>query len=484
MRTLFCSLPLRSAAAAAEEMVGLRAELSSVRQELESEKMNVRSLSTELATAHSATLRAEKQHEEILSVLEKRKHEMKEELKRVAYCHEEDIRKLKAEIRDLELDRRSGSQQTGEGVAARPVYNDSSQSPGMTLTATTTTEDLASPDRHAKIANASAIATFEKNLVNLRSKLRVGLKVTLWDEGGHVHAFKALLTLDRLYEALVFSPAAGTKSAFSMFSQRVEVEPIKIRDIDECCPGAAPDQSIMSVLGLSGQGAASDENAEDILVIKIGAKVVDGESLRVVSLKLSGRVERDFLHSAISTMISDMHVSRGKGSPSLSPSAAAGPVAINRPTQLNAAGQSLNKLAREVVTHSNADMAMACKAMFDTILHERSPADGTTTDSPILNLFTYTLQTLKAKEDGSPDRIEKADGRWGTDTNSDLQGQLQAERSNFAKVMQQVTTTRTVTPSASRDVTGLGTSPIEALQHMKRSLPFHFFFRYLPSRTI
>jgi chromosome segregation ATPase len=128
MRTLFCSLPLRSAAAAAEEMVGLRAELSSVRQELESEKMNVRSLSTELATAHSATLRAEKQHEEILSVLEKRKHEMKEELKRVAYCHEEDIRKLKAEIRDLELDRRSGSQQTGEGVAARPVYNDSSQS--------------------------------------------------------------------------------------------------------------------------------------------------------------------------------------------------------------------------------------------------------------------------------------------------------------------------------------------------------------------
>ena len=45
-------------------------------------------------------------------------------------------------------------------------------------------------------------------------------------------------------------------------------------------------------------------------------------------------------------MISDMHVSRGKGSPSLSPSA--GPVAINRPTQLNAAGQSLNKLAREV----------------------------------------------------------------------------------------------------------------------------------------
>ena len=206
-------------------MVGLRAELSSVRLELESERVTVRSLSTELAAAHAGTLRAEKQHEEILSVLEKRKHEMKEELKRVAYSHEEDIRKLKAEIRDLELDRRSGSVQTAGGAAARPLYSDSSMSPGVTLTATTTTEDLSSPDRHAKIANASAIATFEKNLVNLRSKLRVGLKVTLWEEGSHVHAFKCLLTLDRLYEALVFSPAAGTKSAFSMFSAASGINP-------------------------------------------------------------------------------------------------------------------------------------------------------------------------------------------------------------------------------------------------------------------
>lgn len=328
-------------------MVGLRAELSSVRQELESERLTVRSLSTELASAHAATLRAEKEHEGISSVLEKRKHDMKEELKRVGYMHEEEIRKLKAEIRDLELDRRNGPQQTGETVTARPQYSDSIQSPGTTLTSTTTVEDLSSPDRHAKIANASAVATFEKNLVNLRSKLRVGLKVTLWEEGHHVHSFKCLLTLDRLYEALVFSPAGGIKGPFAMFSQKVEVEPIKIRDIDECCAGSAPDQSIMSVLGLSGQAAASEESAEDILVIKIGAKVVDGASLRVVSLKLSGRVERDFLHSAISTMISDMHVSRGKGSPSANP-------ALNRPTQLNAAGQSLNKLAREVTAANNA----------------------------------------------------------------------------------------------------------------------------------
>lgn len=56
----------------------------------------------------------------------------------------------------------------------------------------------------------------------------------------------------------------------------------------------------------------------------------------------------------------------------------------------------------------------------------------------MLIICTSALKTLKAKEDGSPDRIEKTDGRWGTDTNSDLQIQLQAERSNFAKVMQQV----------------------------------------------
>ena len=73
-----------------------------------------------------------------------------------------------------------------------------------------------------------------------------------------------------------------------------------------------------------------------------------------------------------------------------------------------------------------------------------SAADETYTDFPN-PLFVFAQQTLKAKEDGSPDRIEKADGRWGTDTNSDLQVQLQAERSNFAKVMQQVTSARTVT---------------------------------------
>jgi hypothetical protein len=189
------------------------------------------------------------------------------------------------------------------------------------------------------------VATFERNLVTLRSRLRIGLKVHLWEEGqgSHINSFECLLTLDRLYEALVFT-AVTTKKGFSMFiSQKIEVVPVKIKDIDECCVGGASmmDLSLMSVLGLSGQAGTSEENAVDTLTIKIGAKVVDGESLRVVSLKLANRADRDFLHSAISTMISDLHVSRGKNAPQ--PTVSAG-----RSPPLPPTGQSLNKLARDV----------------------------------------------------------------------------------------------------------------------------------------
>ena len=108
-----------------------------------------------------------------------------------------------------------------------------------------------------KAASASTVATFERNLVTLRSKLRQGIKVYLWEEGAtsHVHSFECLLTLDRTFEALLFTAAANRRGTFSIFSQKVEVEPIRIKDIDDVSTGAAPmvDLSLLSVLGLSGQ---------------------------------------------------------------------------------------------------------------------------------------------------------------------------------------------------------------------------------------
>ena len=357
-------------------MNDLRAELAAVRAELETEKSNSRSLSSELATAVGETEIAVSQRADMFAIMERRKEEMKEELRKVHREGEEEVRKLKAEISDLKDRQVTGATKDNR---AQPIHHtththshvteshvtkshpphhtetaaptastttsSSSSAPAVngTVTSTTSTSDDVIVDRSIK-ANASEVATFERNLVNLRSKLKVGLKVVLWEEGHNGH--ECVISLDKGYEALVFA-AAGGKKGFASFLQKAEVAPIKIKDIDEHCAGAAPSTEVgyLSVFGYGEQLGSADQNAIDTLTIKIGAKVVDGESTRVVVLKLANRADRDFLHSAISTMISDMHVSRGKNSNSSS--SAASPT-TNRPTQLNAAGQSLNRLSREV----------------------------------------------------------------------------------------------------------------------------------------
>ena len=74
------------------------------------------------------------------------------------------------------------------------------------------------------------IAIFEKNLAGLRARLVKGMKVHLWEEGCgcHVHNFECLVTLDRGFEVLSFAgTSAARRGTFSMFSQKVEVDPIR-----------------------------------------------------------------------------------------------------------------------------------------------------------------------------------------------------------------------------------------------------------------
>ena len=76
-----------------------------------------------------------------------------------------------------------------------------------------------------------AIAGFEKNLATLRSKLRQGLIVHLWEEGPHSHvqSFECLMSLDRHLDSFSFSsPATLRRGAFSLFSQKIEIEPIRL----------------------------------------------------------------------------------------------------------------------------------------------------------------------------------------------------------------------------------------------------------------
>lgn len=333
--SLFSSLDPRSAVAAQEEMAALRLELANARSELEAERLISKKVSKELSASQLEEQRATALVTDLKAQLKEQRELADKELKKTVTASEEEVAMLRLALKNLSerLENPLTSEHPAENgllkKLSRPVNAvsavtstaimkgfDSDSTLSSSMSSSATTSDDMPVEKVPKVTSASAVATFERNLVTLRSKLRQGIKVHLWEEGpsSHVHSFECLLTLDRTYEALLFTAAAHRRGTFSMFTQKVEVEPIRIKDIDDCSQGAAhmSDLSLFSVLGLSGQIGSPEENAMDTLTIKVGAKGMDEESARVVSLRLINREARDFLLSAMRTMISDLHVSRGK----------------------------------------------------------------------------------------------------------------------------------------------------------------------------
>ena len=317
-------------------MAALRLELASARTELEAERLISKNVSKELSVSQLEEQRTTAIVADLNAQLKELREVADKELKKTIAAGEEEVAMLKLTLKNLSerLENPLTSGHPAEnGLLKRLNKPANTVSPAITATAimkgfdsdstlsssissSATTSDEMPAEKAPKVTSASAVATFERNLVTLRSKLRQGIKVHLWEEGpsSHVHSFECLLTLDRTYEALLFTAAAHRRGTFSIFTQKVEVEPIRIKDIDDCSQGAAhmSDLSLFSVLGLSGQIGSPEENAMDTLTIKVGAKGMDEESARVVSLRLLNREARDFLLSAMRTMISDLHVSRGK----------------------------------------------------------------------------------------------------------------------------------------------------------------------------
>jgi hypothetical protein len=75
----------------------------------------------------------------------------------------------------------------------------------------------------------SCLAAFEQNLTGLQARLRLGMRVRLWEEGPgcHVHSFDCVVALDSSSESLTFSAASVRKGTFSLFAQRADVQPIR-----------------------------------------------------------------------------------------------------------------------------------------------------------------------------------------------------------------------------------------------------------------
>lgn len=75
----------------------------------------------------------------------------------------------------------------------------------------------------------SCLAAFEQNLAGLQARLRLGMRVRLWEEGPgcHVHSFDCVVALDSSSEVLTFSAASVRRGTFSLFAQRADVQPIR-----------------------------------------------------------------------------------------------------------------------------------------------------------------------------------------------------------------------------------------------------------------
>lgn len=200
------------------------------------------------------------------------------------------------------------------------------------------------------------IAIFEKNLSGLRARLVKGMKVLLWEEGTgcHVHSFECIMTLDRAFEVLSFTgTSAARRSTFSIFSQRIEVDPIRyvtclhctvlyclqqysitlqaqsmhstllpvftlccrIEDIADILSNTIMTQE--QHLGLLSVFKGGEKHPIDALTLTINPHTVAVPSLkRMVLLKAPQREDRNFLLSALRTLIS---VSQNRRAEDMSP---------------------------------------------------------------------------------------------------------------------------------------------------------------------
>ena len=267
-----------------------------MKSELEAERVLNKTAARHLNAAQTEEQKATQLVTELTNQLKEQKEVLEVEMKRQVAVAEEEAVVLRMALRNLS-ERLENPQVTvhpaenallkrlnkpmiqtsyrGDNDTTSPSPSSSSSS----FTTSVTSDDVSvsvSVDKSSpmKTASASTVATFERNLVTLRNKLRTGIKCHLWEEGhsSHVHSFECLLTLDRSYEALIFTAAGNRRGTFSIFSQKVEVEPIRIKDIDDISQGSEPmvDLSLLSVLGLGlGQGQIGRASCRERVLMSV-----------------------------------------------------------------------------------------------------------------------------------------------------------------------------------------------------------------------
>jgi myosin heavy subunit len=323
----------RASVASAEEIVRLREELEALKATLDVERTG-RTADRSAAAAEVAQLQSERQAEAAArSSLEKEVASLRQaetsltgrlqEAAQREAAAEEELRSLRAAQSAVPAPspvaaehERAGDPPAAAGAGAGatelsllpppPSATSAPSSPKVTKPGPSAAASSGSP-----AVSSAVIATFEKNLASLRSKLRQGLKAQLWEEGPNVHIqnFECVLQLDKTFEVITFT-ATATRSAFALFAtQKVEVAPVKIANIVDCHPGAASlhDQGFSSMFGV---GASHSNSAAEMmtLIVKVDAKKDFEEPPRVIALRLPQREDRNHLMTALRTMISDLHV--------------------------------------------------------------------------------------------------------------------------------------------------------------------------------
>lgn len=156
----------------------------------------------------------------------------------------------------------------------------------------------ASTNSSPDIKRHELIQTFNKNLSQFESKLKIGIKAKFW-EGENVKNEDVLIRVDA-DNNIVFERQKS--SLLEIF--RPEVCSLLITDIDNCFAGAD--------LGVE-LTAEHTQLEEDLkrrrnMFLTVSTKVYEGKTNRMIALELSTQDERNTVLTGIRSMVSKLHI--------------------------------------------------------------------------------------------------------------------------------------------------------------------------------
>lgn len=153
--------------------------------------------------------------------------------------------------------------------------------------------DISSTPAQKAIQAKALVGKFERNLEALKTRMRQGIRVFLW-EGQRVVNAELIMKLTEDGQLSFSTP----NRRFSLFASKIDVKSVKIQEILECIPGAHNDSIKTS----------GDDSCYLTMVIHSAS-----HAPRTMTLMLDSREDRNSLLTGLRTLMSDVHINATDG---------------------------------------------------------------------------------------------------------------------------------------------------------------------------